>query len=74
MRTATNSHERTATMATPNPQDLAKQVAEMTATLEARHGAENAPWGGWRSQAVALVAERHLLNPYALDHMIRGAS
>lgn len=43
-----------------------------TRRLERQLGRENAPFGGWRNTALATVAERERMNPYALDRLIRN--
>ncbi len=40
--------------------------------LATRHGDENAPMGGWRNRAVESIAAREGMNPYHLDHILRG--
>ncbi len=40
--------------------------------LGEQHGDENAPMGGWRNRAVESVAAREGMNPYTLDHILRG--
>lgn len=40
--------------------------------LSLKHGDANAPMGGWRNRAIENVAYREAMNPYSLDHIIRG--
>lgn len=42
-----------------------------TRRLDRQLGRENAPFGGWRNTALATIAERERMNPYALDRLIR---
>lgn len=53
---------------------LSVSVENETNRLNRGFGAENAPFGGWRNAAVAIVAERENVNPYTLDHLIRGVA
>ena len=60
-------------MSTATERDrLATAVETARLALEREHGAHNAPIGGWRNRAVEAVADREGMNPYALDHIIRG--
>lgn len=50
---------------------LNASVNSETRRLERQFGRENAPFGGWRNTALATIAERERMNPYALDRLIR---
>lgn len=58
--------------ATTERDRLTTAVETARVELERRHGAHNAPMGGWRNTAVRDVADREGMNPYTLDHIIRG--
>jgi hypothetical protein len=51
---------------------LQVRVDDEIARLEEQHGEYNAPIGGWRNRAVENIAEREGMNPYTLDHLLRG--
>lgn len=54
-----------------SPAELGARVETTRVLLERMHGAELAPFGGWRNRAVEAVAKRTGMNPYALDRIIR---
>lgn len=53
---------------------LSLAVENELGRLNGERGKDNAPMGGWRNEAIRRVAEREGMNPYKLDHIIRGIS
>jgi hypothetical protein len=53
---------------------LVASVEDELDRLNSQRGEDNAPIGGWRNRAVEIIAEREHMNPYALDHLLRGLS